>query len=78
MNTWEDSALKLLNKSLNSVPLELSEINWQCALSTKTESLAQHISAFANYSGGGFLAIGINNDDKSSPLSKVEMDEFIQ
>jgi len=68
MNTWEDSALKLLNKSLNS----------ECALSTKTESLAQHISAFANYSGGGFLAIGINNDDKSSPLSKVEMDEFIQ
>src|SRR5665647_1642676 len=78
MNTWEETATKLLNKSLNPIPQELNEIDWKCALSTKTERLAQHISAFANYPGGGFLAIGINNDGKSSPLSKIEMDEIIQ
>jgi len=78
MNTWEETATKLLNKSLNPIPQELNEIDWKCALSTKTERLAQHISAFANYPGGGFLSIGINNDGKSSPLSKIEMDEIIQ
>ncbi|MCX6307634.1 MAG: ATP-binding protein, partial [Bacteroidia bacterium] len=77
MNAWEEKATKLVHKSLNPIPQELNEIDWKCALSTKTERLAQHISAFANYPGGGFLAIGINNDGKSSPLSKTEMDEII-
>jgi len=78
MNNWEENAVKLLSKSLIPVPQELNEIDWKCALSTKTERLAQHISAFANYPGGGFLAIGIDNNGQSSPLGKTEMDETIQ
>ncbi len=77
MNTWEETVTKLLFKSLNPIPQELNEIDWKCALSTKTERLAQHLSAFANYPGGGFMAIGINNDGKSNPLTKTEMDEII-
>ena len=78
MNYWEEIAVNLLNKSLNTVPQELNELDWKCALSTKTERLAQHISAFANYPGGGFLVIGIDNEGQSSPLSKSEMDEIVQ
>ena len=59
MKIWEEIAIKLLEKSLYPVPQELNEIDWKCELSTKTDRLAQHISAFANYPGGGFLAIGI-------------------
>lgn len=78
MNTWEETAIKLLDKSLKPISQELNEIDWKCALSTKTDRLAQHISAFANYPGGGFLAIGIDNDGKPSPLNKTQMDEIIQ
>ena len=77
-NKWEETAIKLLDKSLKPIPQELNEIDWKCALSTKTDRLAQHISAFANYSSGGFLAIGINNDGMPSPLNKTQMDEVIQ
>jgi ATP-dependent DNA helicase RecG len=78
MKIWEEIAIKLLEKSLYPVPQELNEIDWKCELSTKTDRLAQHISAFANYPGGGFLAIGISNDGESNPLSKNEMDETIK
>jgi ATP-dependent DNA helicase RecG len=78
MKIWEEIAIKLLEKSLYPVPQELNEIDWKCELSTKTDRLAQHISAFANYPGGGFLAIGISNAGESNPLSKNEMDETIK
>jgi len=78
MKYWEENAIDFLRKSLYPVPQELNEIDWKCTLSTKTERLAQHISAFSNYPGGGFLAIGINNDGEANPLSKTEMDDIIK
>jgi predicted HTH transcriptional regulator len=47
-------------------------------LSDKSERLAQHISAFANYQNGGYLAYGIGNNGVPKPLSKTEMDDIIQ
>lgn len=78
MKAWEEKAISFLQESLYPVPQELNEIDWKSDLSTNTERLAHHISAFSNYSGGGFIAIGINNNGESCPLSKSEMDEIIK
>lgn len=61
MKKWEGEAKELLERSLQPFPQELNEIDWKLGLSEKTDRLAQHISAFANYSGGGFLVFGIDN-----------------
>lgn len=54
MNNWEEIALRNLAKSLHPVQQELNEIDWKSGLSDKTNRLAQHISAFANYPGAVF------------------------
>lgn len=78
MNNWIESALHILVKSLKPIPVELNELDWKSGLSDKTERLAKHISAFANYSGGGYLAYGISNSGNSAPITKEEMDTIIQ
>lgn len=59
MSSWQDKAIKALEDSLHPVPQELNTIDWKCALSDKSERLAQHICAFSNTANGGFLAFGI-------------------
>jgi len=78
MSNWQEKAIESLLRSLKPVPSELNEIDWKSDLSHKSERLAQHISAFANYPGGGFLAFGINNFGKASPLSQSDMTEIIK
>jgi ATP-dependent DNA helicase RecG len=77
MNHWHSRALELLAQSLRPIPLELNEIDWKSGLSDKSERLAQHISAFANYSGGGFMAFGVANNGAISTLVKEEMDGVV-
>jgi ATP-dependent DNA helicase RecG len=78
MNHWVETAIQLLTKSLHPVPQELNEIDWKSGLSDKSERLAQHISAFANYPNGGYLAFGIGNNGSPMPLDKNEMDTIVQ
>lgn len=78
MVNWTNIATQLLHESLNPVPQELNEIDWKSGLSDKSERLAQHISAFTNQSGGGYLAYGIANDGSANPLSKSEIEQVIQ
>jgi len=78
MKIWQNRALALLDKSLSPVPVEMNEMDWKSGLSDKSERIARHISAFANYPGGGFMAFGIDNNGKSAPLPKDEMDEVIK
>ena len=83
---WKDSALELLERSLKPVPQELNELDWKSALSTQSEKLAHHISAFANNCGGGLFAFGIKNDDASflsslypsKKISEMTKDEKVQ
>ena len=58
---WKERAMKSLRDSLYPVPEELNELDWKTALSEKSERLAQHISAFSNYKGGGVLVYGVRN-----------------
>ena len=50
---WKEKAIKTLRDSLFPLRIELNELDWKSGLSSKTERLAQHISAFANLQGGG-------------------------
>jgi ATP-dependent DNA helicase RecG len=78
MNDWQNKAILLLHKSLGTVPTELNELDWKSGLSNKSERLAQHLSAFANYPGGGILVFGVNSDATLAVISKAEGDEIIQ
>ena len=69
MKIWEKEAVNWLEKSLKPFPQELNEVDWKFSLSEKTERLSQHISAFANYDGGGFMIFGIDN----GRLSELKM-----
>ena len=59
MKIWEKEAIDWLEKSIKPFPQELNEIDWKLALSPNTDRLAQHLSAFSNYDGGGFLVFGV-------------------
>lgn len=64
MKSWIPKALKYLEKSLGKVVVELNELDWKEAISPNNTKLCQHISAFANLPGGGFVVFGIKNDTK--------------
>ena len=75
MNNWKEAALDALHRSIHPVPQELNEIDWKGGLSSKTDRLAQHICAFANLSGGGFLVFGISDDAEFEELDKATIEE---
>lgn len=58
---WINRALGLLDSSLTPIPQELNELDWKEDLSPNNQKLSKHLSAFANYPGGGFLIFGIEN-----------------
>jgi len=60
MINWEKEAIVLLERSLKPFPQELNEIDWKLELSPNSERLAQHLSAFSNYDGGGYLVFGVD------------------
>lgn len=65
MKDWINRAVGLLENSLNPVPHELNELDWKEDLSPNKIKLSKHLSAFANYIGGGFLVFGVKNDGVS-------------
>ena len=75
---WKERAIKCLKDSLYPISTELNEIDWKSALSEKTERLAQHLCAFSNLEGGGFLVFGVNNDATMFSVSKEQADEIIK
>src|SRR5690554_1105426 len=61
MKSWIPKALQYLEKSLGKVAVELNELDWKETISPNNTKLSQHISAFANMPGGGFIVFGIKN-----------------
>lgn len=66
MKTWMNKAIALLDRSLGKVRQELNELDWKEDLSPNNKKLCQHLSAFANHPGGGFLVFGI--EDKTGKV----------
>lgn len=75
---WKENALKALQDSLFPVPTELNELDWKSGLSSKTDRLAQHISAFANNKGGGVFVFGVHDDGTCFNLTQEEIKRTIQ
>lgn len=79
MKNWINKAIAYLDKSLGKVPTELNEIDWKEDLSPKNDKLCQHISAFANMPGGGFLVFGIDNKTANvTGIDKTKEDNIIE
>jgi len=78
MKDWEVKAKQLLQESLAPVPHELNELDWKSRLSENTARLAQHLSAFSNLSGGGFLVFGIDSNGKLQGLAQRDCAKIIE
>jgi len=61
MKPWITKALELLRASLEPPQHELNELDWKASLSPDKKRLTEHLSAFANLPGGGYLVFGINS-----------------
>lgn len=70
MKIWMNKAVALLDRSLSKVRQELNELDWKEDLSPNNKKLCQHLSAFANHPGGGFLVFGVA--DKTGKLIGIE------
>ena len=75
MSNWQEQAVRALENSLQPVPQELNGIDWKGALSDNTERLAQHLCAFSNTGGGGYLVFGVKDDTSFATLTKDEIEE---
>lgn len=61
MKAWMTKALELLKASLEPPKHELNELDWKAALSPDKKRLTEHLSAFANHPGGGYLVFGVDS-----------------
>ena len=71
---WVSKALDWLEDSLVPVPQELNEIDWKLDLSSNNKKLTQHLSAFANHPGGGYLVFGV--DDKTGSVVGIAAEKI--
>jgi predicted HTH transcriptional regulator len=72
MKAWMTKALELLTASLEPPKHELNELDWKAAFSPDKKRLTEHLSAFANQPGGGFLVFGVDaNGTPSSVDEKI-------
>jgi ATP-dependent DNA helicase RecG len=76
MKTWLARGLELVESSLDPPQHELNEVDWKVALSNDSKRLSEHLCAFANYPGGGFLAFGVGNDGNVNGLSKADLEQI--
>lgn len=77
MKNWINRAAALLSGSLEAPRHELNELDWKSSLSPNKRRLSEHLCAFANYSGGGFLVFGIGNDGKLVGIDQTSADEVV-
>lgn len=79
MKFWENRAMLFLKKTLTGIPSELNELDWKSDISTNSEKLAKHLSAFSHLTGGGFLVFGLNNDGSfAKSLEKADVEEILR
>ena len=61
MKAWMTKGLELLKASLEPPKHELNELDWKAVLSPDKKRLTEHLSAFANLPGGGYLVFGVDS-----------------
>lgn len=79
MKAWVNKAKEYLAHSLGKVPQELNELDWKENLSPKNDKLCQHICAFSNLPGGGYLVFGVEDKTaKPKGIEKKEADSIVE
>ncbi|WP_325345320.1 AlbA family DNA-binding domain-containing protein [Xylophilus sp.] len=59
------------------MPLELNELDWKQTLSPDKGRMTEHLSAFGNMAGGGFLVFGLNNDAVAVGVPPEDIDGIV-
>jgi ATP-dependent DNA helicase RecG len=77
MKTWATRALGLLSASLDEPRHELNELDWKTSLSPDKKRLTEHLSAFANLPGGGFLVFGITDTGEVTGILNPDVQNII-
>jgi predicted HTH transcriptional regulator len=79
MKIWEQTCIDLLHKSLLPTnPQELNEIDWKQDISNSNENISKHLSAFSNYSCGGYIVFGVDNGGSIIGVDKQNTDEILK
>jgi predicted HTH transcriptional regulator len=78
MKNWIKIVIELLSKSIDPIPQELNELDWKADLSQKDDRLHHHLSAFANYEGGGYLVFGISRQGKLEGVEHLDIESIIK
>jgi len=79
MKDWIEKAKQYLTNCLKPIPHEVNELEWKESLSTNNRKLEQHLSAFANLPGGGFIIFGIENKKGNLVgINKEQAENIIQ
>ncbi|OAI16557.1 hypothetical protein A1359_07880 [Methylomonas lenta] len=79
MKPWTSKAITYLQSSLSPVPQELNELDWKSNLSPKKDKLCQHLCAFANLPGGGFLVFGLEDaTGKAVGIDKASANKIVE
>jgi predicted HTH transcriptional regulator len=76
MKAWVEHAQSLLRNSLQSPQHELNELDWKVGLSVDKHRLAEHLCAFANYPGGGYLVYGIDTNANLNGVTLVDIERI--
>jgi ATP-dependent DNA helicase RecG len=61
MRQWTIQARAWLEVSRKLIPQEINELDWKRNQSDNRERLVEHLIAFANNPGGGYLVYGVAN-----------------
>ena len=79
MKIWMNKAVALLDRSLGKVKQELNELDWKEDLSPNNKKLSQHLSAFANHPGGGFLVFGVaDKTGEIKGVNQIKADNIVE
>lgn len=77
MKVWLDKALQLLQLSLTPPCHEMNELDWKLELSADKRRVTEHLSAFANLPGGGFLVFGIESAGIPHGITQPKIESLI-
>src|SRR5271167_970640 len=78
MKNWVNRAFGLLKASHEQPRHELNELDWKGALSPDKKRLAEHLSAFSNYAGGGFMVYGVTNGGIPASVDQQTIEETVK
>ena len=77
MKIWVPKAMELLAAGLEEPRHELNELDWKSLLSPDKKRLSEHLCAFGNLPGGGYLAFGVNDNGSVCGVGNAEVQTIV-